>query len=1374
MAIVLPLLAVTRGMGAANLPPVQTYFVPLPEQQTQISLTGIDTRNQVGTVIDSVISIVATGNGTVVYYDHWEDGYELNMANPTQSTTQIWGDGNPANGNAASPSVCGTACAGDIINSGAVIALRNNVSLPRNSGTILYDGRDKVGSTQAVSVSRAEWAVEPGPVLAGAVEVLSVAKYGTTYEMPVGQKLSSNQMFEYSALFVMAGSDDTACTFKGAGFNLSAGQNYHKAGGVNAGDRLVCDKPVQAHLITGDVGSNYEARWFTLVPDAQWGSSYFAPVGTTATSNPADVWIYNPSDVSSIAVTVDTLSGSSSVTVGANSAVRVQMPVNSGAHLYTANGANFFAIGTVDSGQSSAANQSHDWGYSLVPESHLTQMAMVGWGPGSSDGTQNGSPIWVMATKATTLYIDYDGRDTTCPSSIDGTCYDVALSLSALQSRTVYDSSGDKDQTGMRLFTVDGTLITAAWGQDPAVANPGNPFLDMGTTVLPLPRAVLEKTAGLLSDNDGDGKVDPFVDTLVFTITLRNSGVVPVASVVVSDTFSANLTYVNGTAKMNGAALSDDFVGATRFPLDEGGIVINSLDVDESAVFVYSTTVGNTGQVNNSAQSTYSQKKISVQVDVPVDQGNLTACSVDFITALSGTSASAYLANGTVFVRLTDGDKNTTGSQDVVAVSVRNPSTNDRETVSLTETTGSSGVFEGSVPSSTTGGQSVEDGTLYALLSQSLSVSFTDTLYGDTCTDATPPTIVAPSQTKVLYLSEPGQGLDRMDPAATGDNTASTSALLGTGSGSATAQYIYALRGANTTNLWRYDLTGGSWLTSLSAPPGTIGLGSGMTIAGSTLYALEGKMNNGFYRYDINGNNWTTMANFPGSPDKAGALVYDGGNYIYTFDGGSIDFYRYNIATNTWSQRADYYDKFDAGGSLTTDGTYIYAFQGKGSNRFERYNPSSNSWSTMASAPGNINTGGALTFGGTYIYALQGAGTGFYRYNIASNSWTTLANTPGTVGQGGGLTFDGSNIYAFQGNNTTNFWRWNIASGTWTTSLTNAPGTVGGGGDLVAAVTSRAASSSSAIFTQTLPMASSFAMPVGGLITVTTYISATPSTNTVTSSISQSSDDAEQEGPEGVSPGTVHTSSSDIELVEDFDSPVYGTMTAGLRFNNINIPKGATITSAKITFRAIEPDYPNTNNNTANLLIKGQAADNPTTFTTALNNVSTRPRTTASTSWVPSTWTPGTSYDTPNLNTIVQELVNRSGWTANNSIAFIVTGSGSRSAESWDTGGSNKPRLTIQYTQNQIAANPAITATLRHNGTTFANLSNPTYNSSTGTLTWSGALGSNRTVTTGQAVSLTVTSGITVPFQILYDSGTYPSRVHLPTTTVISVDSLAV
>ena len=69
--------------------PIQTYFVPLPELQLQNSLKAVDADNQIGDVMRSIISIAATGDNTIIYYDHWEDGYELDLANPVQAGTEI-------------------------------------------------------------------------------------------------------------------------------------------------------------------------------------------------------------------------------------------------------------------------------------------------------------------------------------------------------------------------------------------------------------------------------------------------------------------------------------------------------------------------------------------------------------------------------------------------------------------------------------------------------------------------------------------------------------------------------------------------------------------------------------------------------------------------------------------------------------------------------------------------------------------------------------------------------------------------------------------------------------------------------------------------------------------------------------------------------------------------------------------------------------------------------------------------------------------------------------------------------------------------------------------------------------------------------------
>ena len=154
--------------------PIQTYFVPLPELQVQNSLNAVDTNNAIGNDMRAIISIAATGDNTILYYDHWEDGYEADMANPVQASTAIWGDNDPANG-------IPPGFATDLINGGDIITLDNTVSLPRNPALILYDGRDKFGGTKAVAVTRASWALNPGVVLAGAVEVIPLRDYGLQF-----------------------------------------------------------------------------------------------------------------------------------------------------------------------------------------------------------------------------------------------------------------------------------------------------------------------------------------------------------------------------------------------------------------------------------------------------------------------------------------------------------------------------------------------------------------------------------------------------------------------------------------------------------------------------------------------------------------------------------------------------------------------------------------------------------------------------------------------------------------------------------------------------------------------------------------------------------------------------------------------------------------------------------------------------------------------------------------------------------------------------------------------------------------------------------------------------------------------------------------
>jgi hypothetical protein len=177
--------------------------------------------------------------------------------------------------------------------------------------------------------------------------------------------------------------------------------------------------------------------------------------------------------------------------------------------------------------------------------------------------------------------------------------------------------------------------------------------------------------------------------------------------------------------------------------------------------------------------------------------------------------------------------------------------------------------------------------------------------------------------------------------------------------------------------------------------------------------------------------------------------------------------------------------------------------------------------------------------------------------------------------------------------------------------------------------------------------------------------------------ISDGDDDAEEFSGNG----NINLGSSDLELVDEGGTD---NQTVGLRFNNLNIPNGAMISNAYIQFTADE-----TQSQTTNLVIHGEDIDNSPPFTGSSFNVSNRTTTSASATWNPSPWlnigAAGTNEQTSDLSAVLQEVVDRSGWVENNSISFIITGSGQRTADSYDGSPTMAPTLHITYT---LTSNP--------------------------------------------------------------------------------------
>jgi hypothetical protein len=172
------------------------------------------------------------------------------------------------------------------------------------------------------------------------------------------------------------------------------------------------------------------------------------------------------------------------------------------------------------------------------------------------------------------------------------------------------------------------------------------------------------------------------------------------------------------------------------------------------------------------------------------------------------------------------------------------------------------------------------------------------------------------------------------------------------------------------------------------------------------------------------------------------------------------------------------------------------------------------------------------------------------------------------------------------------------------------------------------------------------------------------------------SDDAE----EGES-GAMYLNSSDLELVfDDFNNQ--NNQTVGLRFDNIPLPGSATITGAYIQFTTDE-----TNSVVTNLNINGQYSGDASPFATNTNNISNRTLTSSQNEvqWnnVPS-WNSvgqsGINQRTPDISSLAQEILGHPNWVENNAMVFIITGSGTRFAESIDGSSSGAPRLVLSYT----------------------------------------------------------------------------------------------
>jgi len=181
--------------------------------------------------------------------------------------------------------------------------------------------------------------------------------------------------------------------------------------------------------------------------------------------------------------------------------------------------------------------------------------------------------------------------------------------------------------------------------------------------------------------------------------------------------------------------------------------------------------------------------------------------------------------------------------------------------------------------------------------------------------------------------------------------------------------------------------------------------------------------------------------------------------------------------------------------------------------------------------------------------------------------------------------------------------------------------------------------------------------------------------------IADGGNDAEQH----LSNGSMDIGSTDLEMpYEDAGNPATDEQVTGLRFVSVPLDKGAAVMGAYIELEVDAVDKLGSAN-PVNLVIEGELVPNAAAFASAANNITDRAsRTTAKVKWSVPPWTAvNAKFQSPDISSIIQEIVGQEGWVNGNALVLIIRddkdnpSTGLREAESVEGEAGAAPLLHI-------------------------------------------------------------------------------------------------
>jgi hypothetical protein len=174
--------------------------------------------------------------------------------------------------------------------------------------------------------------------------------------------------------------------------------------------------------------------------------------------------------------------------------------------------------------------------------------------------------------------------------------------------------------------------------------------------------------------------------------------------------------------------------------------------------------------------------------------------------------------------------------------------------------------------------------------------------------------------------------------------------------------------------------------------------------------------------------------------------------------------------------------------------------------------------------------------------------------------------------------------------------------------------------------------------------------------------------------IGDGADDAE----EREETGAVTLTSSDIELGNDQGN----LQIAGLRFSGLGVPQGSVIHRAYLQLQVDEAST-----GPASVVIEAEAADHSSPFSVLAGDLSSRVRGAGWVGWSPPDWPVigerGARQRSPDLSSLIQEVVDRPGWVGGSALTLLISAldeASARTAESRDGMTLGAPALHVEYT----------------------------------------------------------------------------------------------